>query len=53
MNKVSSSQGDIIAAPYHTYNSIETLAPLVGQDENLSLTLSSKNAKIFVNNAQD
>ena len=49
LNAGSNSQGDIIAAAYHTYNSVETLAPLVNQDENLSLTLSSKNAKIFVN----
>lgn len=41
--------GEIIAATYHTYNSIGTLAPLVSQDENLSLTLNSKNVKIFTN----
>lgn len=35
--------------PFHTYNTIENFAPLVSQDENLSLTLSSKNAKIFYN----
>ena len=43
--------GEIIAATYHTYNSIGvgSLAPLVHQDENLSLTLNSKNVKIFFN----
>ena len=45
--------GEIIAATYHTYNSIGTLAPLVSQDENLSLTLNSKNVKIFVNPNQN
>jgi len=45
--------GEIIAATYHTYNSIATLAPLVSQDENLSLTLNSKNVKIFVNPNQN
>jgi len=51
MSKVAISEGDIITAPYHTYNSIETQAPLVNQDENLSLSLcsNSKNAKVFVN----
>lgn len=41
--------GEIIAIPYHTYNAIETLAPLVNQDENLSVTLNSQNLKIFEN----
>ena len=41
--------GEIIAATYHTYNSVGPLAPLVQQDENLSLTLNSKNVKIFFN----
>jgi hypothetical protein len=45
----STSHGDIIADRYHKYNSIETLAPLVSQDENLSLVLNAKSAKIFMN----
>ena len=45
--------GEIIAATYHTYNSIGTLAPLVTQDENLSLTLNSRNVKVFINPNQN
>lgn len=41
--------GEIIAIKYHTYNAIETLAPLVNQDDNLSVTLNSQNLKIFEN----
>ena len=52
-NQVTTGGGEIIAATYHTYNSIGTLAPLVNQDENLSLTLNSKNAKIFMNPNQN
>jgi hypothetical protein len=43
------SAGDMISSKYHTYNSIGTLAPLVLQDENLSLTLNSPNVKMFLN----
>ena len=43
------SAGDMISSKYHTYNSIGTLAPLVLQDENLSLNLNSKNVKMFLN----
>jgi hypothetical protein len=45
--------GEIIATAYHTYNSIGTSAPLVNQDENLSLTLNSKNVKVFLNPNQN
>ena len=44
-----SAVGDMITSKYHTYNSIGTLAPLVSQDENLSLILNSKSVKIFLN----
>jgi hypothetical protein len=47
--KAQSYQGEIIPAPYHTYNSLENLAPFVAQDENLSLQLNSTNLKIFEN----
>jgi hypothetical protein len=43
------SAGDMISSKYHTYNSIGTLAPMVLQDENLSLTLNSPNVKMFLN----
>ena len=43
------STGEIIITNNHSYNSISKLAPLVNQDENLSLTLNSSNVKIFVN----
>jgi hypothetical protein len=41
--------GDMITSKYHTYNSIGTLAPLVNQDENLSLNINSNNVKVFLN----
>lgn len=43
------SPGEIIADTYHTYHSIGTQAPLVAQDENLSIHLASRNVKVFVN----
>ena len=51
MNRIGPTQstGDLISSKYHTYNSIGTLAPLVSQDENLSIALNSKNIKIFIN----
>lgn len=45
----SAPTGEIISKPYHNYNSIGPLAPIVGQDENLSLSLDSKSIKIFHN----
>lgn len=45
----STASGEIIANSYHTYYSINNLAPLVQQDENLSDVLNSSNAKIFIN----
>ena len=50
--KNQGSTGEIIATYNHTYNSITNLAPLVNQDENLSLTLNSSNTKIFINSNQ-
>lgn len=43
------SAGEIIADAYPTYHSIGTQAPLVAQDENLSIHLASRNVKVFVN----
>jgi len=44
----------MIADTYHTYHSIGTQAPLVGQDEDLSIVgLASRNVKVFVNPNQD
>ena len=55
VQQVPQQTGEIIAATYHTYNSIGvgSLAPLVHQDENLSLTINSKNVKIFFNPDQN
>lgn len=48
------STGEMIADTYHTYHSIGTQAPLVGQDEDLSIVgLASRNVKVFVNPNQD
>jgi hypothetical protein len=50
--RAATYSGEIIPIPYHTYTAIETLAPLVAQDENLSVTLNSSNMKIFENPAK-
>lgn len=41
--------GEIIGETYHSYNSIGTLAPLISQDENLSLEINAKKVKLFHN----